>query len=219
MQNCVVISGACSGLGEAVRVALDRHGIPTLAIVRRDCEVGDAVPLVADLAEPHDWEAELPPLLRKFAFSRLWFLDIAALLPQVPVRADDYDAQLGEAFAVNVLAPIRIARALATVAKERAAMLDIVHVSSGAAHRPIPGWSAYCTTKAAAAMQWRAFAEEETFITARLFQPGVIATAMQQRLRDAGDPFAAPEEALRSPEEVAMALLSECGLVRRLVSP
>lgn len=212
-RDLAVLTGAGSGLGTAVRVRLESLAIPTIAIVRRPCDTGAATRIEADLAAPQDWPVKLGPMLSQASFARLWFFDIAAILPQGQMLGEPYAAQLEEAMRVNVHAPMAIARVLAGAALARGARLDIVHVSSGAAHRPIPGWGAYCVSKAAAAMQWRVLAEEAPFVTAHLFQPGVIATAMQAQLRAAGDPMAAPESALRSPAEVADDLLASCGLV------
>ncbi len=65
---------------------------------------------------------------------------------------------------------------------------DIINVSSGAAHRPLEGWSAYCTGKAGLAMLTRAIDLEHSAAGIRVFgfQPGTTDTDMQVTIRASG---------------------------------
>ena len=64
----------------------------------------------------------------------------------------------------------------------------IVNVSSGAAFRPLEGWSAYCSGKAGLAMFTRAIALETASKGIRVhgFSPGTIDTEMQVKIRASG---------------------------------
>jgi NAD(P)-dependent dehydrogenase (short-subunit alcohol dehydrogenase family) len=64
----------------------------------------------------------------------------------------------------------------------------IVNLSSGAAHRPMEGWSAYCAGKAGLAMLTRAVHEEYGAQGIRIygFAPGVVDTDMQGAIRASG---------------------------------
>ncbi|WP_435164697.1 SDR family oxidoreductase [Falsirhodobacter sp. 1013] len=64
----------------------------------------------------------------------------------------------------------------------------IVTVSSGAAHRPLEGWSAYCASKAGAAMLTRSAHLEEAAHGLRIMglSPGTVATDMQRRIKASG---------------------------------
>jgi len=64
----------------------------------------------------------------------------------------------------------------------------IVNVSSGAAHRPLEGWSAYCAGKAGLAMVTRSIALETAGKGIRIFgfSPGTIDTDMQVTIRASG---------------------------------
>lgn len=64
----------------------------------------------------------------------------------------------------------------------------IVNVSSGAAHRPLERWSAYCAGKAGLAMLTRAIALETAGRNLCVFgfSPGTIDTEMQVRIRASG---------------------------------
>src|SRR6202008_1576489 len=62
----------------------------------------------------------------------------------------------------------------------------IINVSSGAAYRPLEGWSSYCSAKAGLAMLTRSLALETTGVRVFGFSPGTIDTDMQVKIRASG---------------------------------
>jgi NAD(P)-dependent dehydrogenase (short-subunit alcohol dehydrogenase family) len=86
----------------------------------------------------------------------------------------------------------------------------VVNLSSGAAHRPMEGWSAYCSGKAGLAMLTRCLHEEYApqGLRAFGFAPGVVDTDMQGAIRASGlNPVSRlPREALAPPDEPAWAI-------------
>jgi benzil reductase ((S)-benzoin forming) len=89
---------------------------------------------------------------------------------------------------VNLVAPMqlmrRFLRATAGVPLRR-----IINISSGAARRPIFGWSAYCAAKAGLDMASRCVALEAATrglnVEVASLAPGVIDTPMQETVRGA----------------------------------
>ncbi|CAA9411559.1 MAG: Putative short-chain dehydrogenase [uncultured Rubellimicrobium sp.] len=90
----------------------------------------------------------------------------------------------------------------------------IVNLSSGAAHRPMEGWSAYCAGKAGLAMvtacvhaEWGAHG-----IRAFGFAPGVVDTDMQGAIRASGiNPVSQlPRTALAPPDQPGWAIAWLC---------
>ncbi len=83
----------------------------------------------------------------------------------------------------------------------------MVNLSTGAAHTPRDGWSAYCGTKAALAMFTRNIAKEygDKGVFAYSLQPGMVDTEMQVRIRRAGinEISRIPREQLDPPERSA----------------
>lgn len=80
--------------------------------------------------------------------------------------------------AMRLIVPDMVARGGGTV----------LSVSSGAAHGPVEGWSAYCTSKAGAAMLTRMLDLEERAngIRALGLSPGTVATEMQREIKASG---------------------------------
>ncbi len=83
----------------------------------------------------------------------------------------------------------------------------ILNVSSGAAHGPREGWSAYCSAKAGLLMLTRSLHEEygERNIASFGLQPGVVDTGMQVRIRDSGmnEISRLPRASLAAPDHAA----------------
>jgi NAD(P)-dependent dehydrogenase (short-subunit alcohol dehydrogenase family) len=90
----------------------------------------------------------------------------------------------------------------------------IVNISSGAAHRPQEGWSAYCAGKAGLAMLTRSVHMEYADHGIRIFgfAPGVVDTDMQGSIRASGiNPVSKlPRESLAPPHEPARAIAWLC---------
>ena len=128
-------------------------------------------------------------------------------------------AELERSLAVNLLAPMLLMRwFLAATAEVN--LRRIVNISSGAARRPIFGWSAYCSAKAGLDMASRAVALEcearGLAVEVVSLAPGVIDTPMQGQVRAASaeafrdvERFRAmkAEGALRPADEVAAHIL------------
>jgi len=64
----------------------------------------------------------------------------------------------------------------------------IITISSGAAHGPVEGWSAYCSSKAGAYMLTRVADKEYRQHGVRVLglSPGTVATDMQREIKDSG---------------------------------
>eukprot|EP01063_Lacrimia_lanifica_P005945 TRINITY_DN13581_c0_g1_i1.p2 TRINITY_DN13581_c0_g1~~TRINITY_DN13581_c0_g1_i1.p2 ORF type:complete len:233 (+),score=77.21 TRINITY_DN13581_c0_g1_i1:49-747(+) len=134
-------------------------------------------------------------------------------------RMSEVDTQLEKVMQVNVLAPMKLTMKV-YAGLPAAAAFRLVNISSGAAHRSTPAWSAYCASKAALHRLSENFYLEEQErgrnVAVYSVAPGVIDTGMQDQIR------ATPKEAfsgvgrfvelkqsnaLYSPEECAQRLL------------
>src|SRR5690606_41484248 len=105
--------------------------------------------------------------------------------PVDPVSLSDglFDAAAIErAFTLNVVSAMVLSAAFLRSAPTQADR-RIVNISSGAGRKPTRGWPVYCATKAALDHYTRVLAEENPDLRVASLAPGVVDTAMQERIR------------------------------------
>lgn len=228
MPDLVLLTGPTRGLGLALYRQLEARSQRTLVIGRNLDRLPNAGSNVVDrlecdlaeIARPENallLATRLTTLLRAHTFRSLTFISNAGTVEPIGLVGDVPLDRAGAAMAVNVVAPMIIARACCAVCRERDGRLTVLNVSSGAAIRPIPGWALYCSGKAAARMFFDVMAGEGA-AEVRHIDPGVIDTDMQARIRAAEtDSFPwverframAKEERLQSPDSVAARILDQ----------
>ncbi len=190
--KAVIITGASRGIGaEAARLfaaagarvallARNRAAISALAAeiggMALTCDVADAGAVSAAFAEA---EASYGPL--DVLINNAGVIDPIARIsdadPEAWGRAIDINLK-GVFHGLRAALPGMIARRSGT----------IITVSSGAAHNPLEGWSAYCAAKAGAAMLTRVAHLEAGAAGVRVMglSPGTVATEMQVKIRASG---------------------------------
>ena len=111
----------------------------------------------------------------------------AGVIEPIATIADSDPADWARNIQINLIGAYNPIRALLP-RMIKAGGGTIVNVSSGAAIRPLEGWSAYCSAKAGLAMLTRAIALENAGNGIRVFgfQPGTTDTDMQVPIRASG---------------------------------
>lgn len=214
----VVITGASSGLGLALArstpfpatvVDVSRSGPPQGSGIEH---------FAADLARPDDWlraGEHIAARLSGLQPERAVFIHAAGTLTPIGFAGEVETEPYVSNVLLNSAAGQVLGHLFLQSAVGRAASIDLVMVSSGAAHGIYPGWSSYGAGKAALD-QWvrNVGAEQRRRGGARVvaIAPGVIATAMQEEIRDTpADDFPRvdrfhelhAEDELVTPEEAA----------------
>lgn len=114
---------------------------------------------------------------------RIIFINNAGSIQPI-VKASDIDFNdFSISMRVNFESPFKLAQYLTINAMDMGIDLLIINVTTGAAFRPIKGWIAYCTSKAAIKMAFDTLAEENEHVTVEHFDPGVMDTDMQSTIR------------------------------------
>ena len=110
----------------------------------------------------------------------------AGVIEPISRLADADPEAWGRSIAVNLIGAWHVVRATLPHLCQSAGAL--INVSSGAAGRPLEGWSAYCAGKAGLAMLTRAVDLEYGDQGVRVFgfRPGVVDTEMQVQIRASG---------------------------------
>lgn len=211
-----IITGTSSGIGKALADMYLSHGKQVIGIGRKHPIVHpDYRAVTCDLS---DLKALGSLDLWPFVASDVLLINNAGLLGQVQRLSDQQQPDIAAVLAVNTIAPTLLMNQLARICGDTH-QLTVVNISSGAAHRPIPSWSAYCASKAALEMISETFylEEQEKGRSTKVYAvaPGVVDTNMQTYIRSVDpDDFAASatfhaykdKEELATPETVALKL-------------
>ena len=189
----VVMTGASRGIGAAAARIFAEAGAHVALLARSGTEVeqlaadlpGGAIGLGCDMA---DWaQVEVAIATVRDRFGRVDLLvNNAGVIDPIARLADAEPAAWARCIDINLTGVFHGMRAVLPVMKAQGAG-TIITISSGAAHRPLEGWSAYCASKAGAAMLTRALHEEEGhWLRAIGLSPGTVATEMQVKIKASG---------------------------------
>jgi benzil reductase ((S)-benzoin forming) len=192
-MNLYVVTGTTKGLGLALaeRIAAE-PGNELVALARAPSgPIAGGIRIEADVADPRALERACDALDRHIAgkaYAKAVLINNAGVVaPVAPLERAD-PGELERNLAVNLLAPMLLMRRFLR-ATQAVALRRIINISSGAARRPIFGWSAYCAAKAGLDMASRAVALEAEArglaIEVSSLAPGVIDTPMQAVVRGA----------------------------------
>ena len=210
-----LVTGGSRGIGLAIVEALAAQGadvvftargaggvadamvaLPSgLSVRGAVCDVADRAGMAALLAEPVDI-----------------LVNNAGVIQPIGRLAEADMQAWAENLRVNVVAAVSaIQLALPGLVARRG---TVINLSSGAAQKPMEGWSAYCAGKAALAMVTRCLHLEygAKGVRAFGFAPGLIDTDMQGEIRKSGiNPVSAlPRASLRPAAEPGRAIAWLC---------
>jgi NAD(P)-dependent dehydrogenase (short-subunit alcohol dehydrogenase family) len=192
-----IVTGASRGIGAAAAAVLAAAGAAVTIAARdgaaasrvADAIVGNggkAIGVACDVSDFADVEAMLAETNRSCGTIDI-LVNNAAIVEPIGFLADSDPAAWRRNIEINLIGAYHAVRATLPqmlVAKSG----TIIDVSSGAAHRPMEGWAAYCSAKAGLAMLTEAIALESGALGIRVFgfSPGVIDTDMQVKVRASG---------------------------------
>jgi 3-oxoacyl-[acyl-carrier protein] reductase len=192
----VIITGASKGIGAAAALEFASKGANVLLAARSAGLIDDlaarirnsggrAEALVCDVSVFKDVERLV--LHCKETFGRVDVLiNNAGTIDPIGHLAESDPLAWGQAIDVNLKGVYHGMRAALPVMQAQGSG-TIITVSSGAAHSALEGWSAYCSSKAGAAMLTRC-ADKESPASIRILglSPGTVATDMQVAIKASG---------------------------------
>ena len=193
----VLVTGASRGIGEAAAVALGREGAVVMLTARDGAQamkvarriVGDGGKAAGSACDVADYGA-VERLVRETR-ERFGAIDVlvnnAGVVEPIAMVAKADPAAWARNVQINLAGAFNAVRAVIP-AMLAAGKGTIINLSSGAAHRPLEGWSAYCAAKAGLAMLTRAIALETEGKGIRVFgfAPGTKDTDMKVTIRSSG---------------------------------
>lgn len=190
-----LITGASRGIGAEAARAFAAAGARVALLARSGDAIADLAGEIgpAALAVPCDvsrfWEVDTAVKATVDAFGRLDIVIGNAGVVEPIGHLDTLDPEhWGMTIDINLKGVFHSMRAALPVMLAQEDGGTVITVSSGAAHGPVEGWSAYCAAKAGAAMLTRMLDKEygARGIRAMGLSPGTVATEMQREIAASG---------------------------------
>ena len=216
-----LITGASRGIGAATARTFAAAGAKVALVARSASELESlaqdigpsARAFACDIADRAAFQKAIESAVQTLGPIDILVNNAGVIEPISRVIEADIDAW-GKVIDVNLKAVFFAMRLIVPQMVERGGG-TVLTVSSGAAHKPLEAWSAYCSSKAGAAMLTSALDLEERHRGIRTFglSPGPVATQMQREIKVSGiNPVSALEWSDHIPPEwPAKALLWMCG--------
>ena len=190
----VLITGASRGIGEAAAFAFAEAGANVALVARSTDEIAEiagkigekAIAIPCDVSRYSDVSSAVATTAKEFGGLDVLINNAGVVDPIGHLQTTDIEAWSrtidinlkGVMHGMHATMPGMIAQGHGT----------IINISSGAAHGPVEGWSAYCSSKAAVYMLTRAADKEAREKGLRILglSPGTVATQMQREIKASG---------------------------------
>ena len=189
-----LVTGASRGLGEGAARALAKEGAAVMLLARDGAlvqkiarEIGDnTAALACDVSDHAAVERAVSATRKRFGGLDILVNNAGVIEPITDIASSD-PAAWARNIQINLIGAYNVLRAVLD-GMAKAGDGTIINVSSGAAYRPLEGWSAYCAAKAGLAMLTRSIKLETGGRGIRIFgfSPGTIDTDMQVKIRASG---------------------------------
>lgn len=198
-MNYAIITGTSRGLGESVAkyfldlninvIGISRSANKTLSTIAEEKGV-TYHHYSCNLADPEMVEDTLNKIktcLEEVKLHKLYIVNNAGIVSPIHQARNIETNELTNHFQINVIAPMTVTNHLLNFATKQDVKLIGVTISSGAAERPISGWSAYCSSKASINTYTKTVGLEEEALQSGhkviAFSPGIMDTEMQAEIR------------------------------------
>ncbi|TFL20025.1 SDR family oxidoreductase [Jannaschia formosa] len=192
-SKTVLVTGASRGIGAAAARAFAGAGANVVLLARSTLEIADiageigkrALAIPCDVAGWTEMSRAVQVTLDTYGSLDV-LINNAGMIDPIGGLAETDPAAWTRLIDVNLKGVYHGMRAAIPVMAEQGGG-TIITISSGAAHRALAGWSAYCTSKAGAKMLTEA-AHAEYGETLRIMglSPGTVATQMQREIKASG---------------------------------
>lgn len=192
-----LVTGGGRGLGEGIARALAAQGVAVMLVARDAAAVGAvaegivaaggrAEAMACDVSDYAAAEAVAAATRARFGGLDILINNAGVIDPIAEIAVSD-PAEWARSITINLVGAYNVVRAVLPGLLAGGGG-TVVNISSGAAYRPLEGWSAYCSGKAGLAMLTRAIALETAGKGIRIFgfSPGTIDTEMQGKIRASG---------------------------------
>lgn len=198
-MQVAIVSGTSKGLGYSMAKLLLKQQIHVIGISRTENESLTKIAtqnnasyehLSHDLGKIDELKesfTKINELIHEKEVEKLFLVNNAAVLQPINHSREINIDDLAFHIQVNTTAPMGLMNECLRISATKGIPFYGVNITSGAANRPIYGWSAYCSTKALINRYTETVAlEQHTLKTENkvfAFSPGVMDTNMQAEIR------------------------------------
>src|SRR3954454_21454706 len=192
-----IVTGGSRGIGSAAATALAGAGARVMTLARDgdaaaeiahtiNAKIGQAYGLACDVTHYDAVEAAVGETVRRCGQPDI-LVNNAGVIEPIGALSQTDPAAWAQNINVNLIGAYNAVRATLPYMLANGGG-TVINISSGAAHRALEGWSAYCCAKAGLAMLTAALALETAQSGVRVFglAPGVVDTEMQVTIRASG---------------------------------
>src|SRR5699024_9523969 len=195
-----VVTGVSKGLGESIAKLLMESGVHVTGVSRSTNSNLNDVASEHNVTYQHfscdlgDLEATEKTFqqIGEDIFSQepdtVYLVNNAAVLEPIDKSMNTKSADVANHIQVNTTAPMIVTNLFLKKAADQDVRFISTTITSGAAERPVYGWSAYCTSKSSINMFTKTAALEQDELTTRskviAFSLGIMDTEMQERIRE-----------------------------------
>lgn len=190
----VLITGGSRGIGEAAVRAFAKAGANVVLAARDTASITaiaqdigpQAIAIGCDVTDAAQVQAAVDQAVSRFGGLDILIGNAGVIEPIGSIEATE-PADWSRAVDVNLKGVFHGMRAALPVMQAQGHG-TIITISSGAAHNPLDGWSAYCASKAGAAMLTACAHAENGNKGLRIMglSPGTVATDMQRVIKASG---------------------------------
>ncbi len=190
-MDFVFITGASRGIGKALAEHLLEKDQTQVTGISRSCSIIHPRyhHIAADLSNPAAAsDFHFPPLEQA---KKIVLVNNAGAITGIRHAGQMQNSDIVNDFHVNLVTPcLLINNFLSAYSKNTEAEKIIINISSGAASKPVDGWSIYCASKAGLEMFSRTIETEFASGRQKNFRifsvaPGIVDTSMQDGIRQA----------------------------------
>lgn len=198
-----VITGASKGLGEAIAKSLIAKQFAVVTISRTENEKLKMLAQEKGTSYQHfscnlSLESEVQEVFMEITHrvfqkepSDIFVFNNAGVIEPIATVGHLDKTPIDRNITVNLTAPIMITNLFLHKAQFSDTAVHIINITSGAAVRPIQGWSVYCSAKAGLNMFTQTVASEQAALQTKhsiiAFSPGIMDTDMQATIRSSSE--------------------------------
>jgi benzil reductase ((S)-benzoin forming) len=185
-MNTIILTGSNKGLGSELKELLSspKFSRDKKIFISRQKIRSRSYPLTESISlDLSDGTVKFKNIHLDKKSNAVIFINNAGTIEPISQTLETDLSDVERAMHVNFWSPLKLSKHLAIEAQQIKSKLIIINITSGAAMRPINGWLGYCVSKSAIKMALNGMEEVCEYIKLYHFDPGVMDTDMQKKIR------------------------------------